>query len=70
MNIYLIHFFSGTDMVCIITSVFPIGLGFLFPIIITLLTTKPLKMEEIVDVWRETQFIDSQLTPWAELYSR
>ncbi len=70
MNIYLLQFFSGTDMVCIIPSVVPIGLGFLFPIIITLFTTKPLKIEELADVWRETQFIDSQLTPWAELYSR
>ncbi|VUZ48570.1 unnamed protein product [Hymenolepis diminuta] len=44
--------------------------GFLLPILITLITTRPLPPEVALSAWSSVQEIDNPLTPWPEVFTR
>ncbi|VDM35839.1 unnamed protein product [Hydatigera taeniaeformis] len=44
--------------------------GFLLPVLITLITTKPLSLEAALGVWNCVQEIDNPLIPWPEVFTR
>ncbi|KAM3179568.1 hypothetical protein ACTXT7_000303 [Hymenolepis weldensis] len=44
--------------------------GFLLPILITLITTRPLPPEVALSAWSSVQEIDNPLAPWPEVFTR
>jgi hypothetical protein len=47
-----------------------IGVGGIVVVILTLLTTKPLNVDQTGEVWEKTRDIDSPLLPWTEIYAK
>jgi hypothetical protein len=54
----------------IVGNIFAIGFGGLVLVVLTLCTTKPLNVDQTLEVWERTRDIDSPLMPWSEVYSR
>ncbi len=57
---------------CLRAAIAGVGflLGAVLPIVITLISTKPLTREDLRDVWSPVQKIDNPLVPWPEVFSR
>jgi hypothetical protein len=54
----------------LVGNCFAIGAGGIVVGILTLLTTKPLNVDQVSEVWEKTRDIDSPLLPWTEIYAR
>jgi hypothetical protein len=47
-----------------------IGIGGIVVVLLTLITTKPLNVDQTGEVWEKTRDIDSPLLPWTEIYAK
>jgi hypothetical protein len=63
-------FLEGKLISMLVGNVFSIGTGGILVVVLTLITTKPLNVDQIGEVWEKTRDIDSPLLPWTEIYAR
>jgi hypothetical protein len=61
---------AGKLISMLVGNVFSIGAGGILVVAMTHITTKPLNVDQIGEVWEKTRDIDSPLQPWAEIYAR
>lgn len=61
---------SGNLISMLAGNVASLGVGGLVAVVLTFLTTKPLNVDQIREVWEKTRDIDSPLLPWSEIYSK
>ncbi|VDM19841.1 unnamed protein product [Hydatigera taeniaeformis] len=63
-------FFVGSEGAQLIGLTVAFLGGFLLPVLITFLHTKPLQAEAMLSVWSSVQEIDNPLVPWPEVFTR
>lgn len=61
---------KGKLISMLVGNVFSIGTGGILVVVFTLLTTQPLNVDQIGEVWEKTRDIDSPLMPWTEIYAK
>lgn len=54
----------------LVGNVTSIGIGGILVVVLTFLTTEPLNVDQIGEVWEKTRDIDSPLMPWTEIYAK
>jgi hypothetical protein len=63
-------FFSGALIPMLVGNCLSIGVGGIVVVLLTLITTKPLNVDQTGEVWEKTRDIDSPLLPWTEIYAK
>ncbi|RNA39194.1 urea-proton symporter DUR3-like [Brachionus plicatilis] len=61
---------SGNLISMLAGNVASLGIGGIMAALLTFLTSKPLNVDQIREVWEKTRDIDSPLLPWSEIYSK
>lgn len=61
---------SGSNYPMLIGNLFSIGVGGILVVVLTYVTTKPLNVDQIGEVWENTRDIDSPILPWTEVYAK
>jgi hypothetical protein len=54
----------------LVGNVFSITTGGVLVVLLTLITTKSLNVDQIGEIWEKTRDIDSPLLPWTEIYAK
>jgi hypothetical protein len=66
----LLYIYIGKLVSMLAGNVASILSGGVLVILLTMLTTAPLNVDQKIEVWERTRDIDSPLTPWPELYAK
>ena len=61
---------SGKLISMLAGNVASLGVGGILVILMTLVTSGPLNVDQVREVWEKTRDIDSPLLPWSEIYSK
>jgi hypothetical protein len=62
--------FKGKLVSMLVGNVTSILTGGVVVTLITLFTTKPLNVDQKLEIWEKTRDIDSPLLPWYEIYGK